>query len=340
MMKNMNLSETLKELCIVPAVSGNEEKIEEYLENYLSKISKSVKRANGGIIANINDDSSLPTIVLDAHIDEVGFIVTSIEGAFLKFSNIGGIDARILPSQRVVIHGKKDIKGVICSVAPHLLKSKDKLFEISELYIDTCLNEEDTKKYISPGDFVSYDKNFEMLIGTRVSSSSLDDRAGVAAVLYALEKLDKDKLKYNLVVSFTREEEVGLRGAMTNAFEINADKAIVVDVSFAYSMGEKRYECSELGKGPMIGFSPVLDRSFSKELVKICKEEKIPYTPEVMEETTGTNADRYTVSRCGARCATVSIPLKYMHTPAEVVDITDIANTGMLIAKYLEKGEE
>lgn len=335
----MNLSETLKELCEFPAVSGNEEKFEDYLISKLQNISKNVIKANGGIIANINDNPTFPSIVLDAHIDEVGFIVTSIEGAFLKISNIGGIDARIMPSQRVIIHGKKDIKGVICSIAPHLLKDKDKVYPISEMNIDTCLDEKDTEKYISVGDFVSYDKGFEYLLGTRVTSPSLDDRAGVAAILYALDILDYSKLKYNLYVSFTKQEEVGLRGAMTNAFEINADKAVIVDVSFAYSMGEKKSECSELGNGPMIGFSPVLDRNFSKDLVKTAKEEQIPYTIEVMEETTGTNADRYTVSRCGALGATVSIPLKYMHSPAEIIDINDVANTGKLIAKYLEKGE-
>lgn len=339
----MNINETVLELAKIPAPAGNENRIFDVLSQKLGKYTDKIKITNGGIIADITDgDEKLPKIVLDAHIDSVGFVVTSAQGAFLRVDSLGGIDARILTAQKVIIHGKKDIRGVVCAVPPHLSKEKNKVCAVNEIFIDTCLSEETAKEYISAGDSVTFDTSGVILRGNKITSPSLDDRAGIAAILCALDMIGADKLNCRLTVALSREEEVGLRGAAMLSHEINADIAIAVDVSFAYSGGEKRSECGLLGEGAMIGFSPVLDRQLSETLLKLAQENNIPYQIEAMSGNTGTNADKYTISRGGAKGATVSVPLRYMHTPVECIDTNDIDSAARLIAAYLQtfKGEE
>lgn len=134
---------------------------------------------------------------------------------------------------------------------------------------------------------------------------------------------------------FTAQEEVGTRGAKTALFDRGVDASVSVDVSFAYTPGCKARDCGVMGKGPMIGISPILDRQFSKELLDLAKENQIPYQTEVMAGRTGTNADAISICGSGVRCALVSIPEKYMHTPAEVVDTADVEQTAALLAAFV-----
>ena len=134
---------------------------------------------------------------------------------------------------------------------------------------------------------------------------------------------------------FSTQEELGERGACIGAFDIDPDIALAVDVSFGRVLGDKESESGELGKGPMIGISPSLSREVSNKLIDICKEKNIPWQPEVMSGLTSTNADRFSVNKCGCKACTVSIPLKYMHTPAEIIDTRDVKETGRLLAEYI-----
>ncbi|MGN0621672.1 MAG: M42 family peptidase, partial [Porcipelethomonas sp.] len=275
----------------------------------------------------------------DAHIDQVGLIVTDItDEGFVKISNVGGIDRRLLPAQRVVIHGKKDVSAVISSVPPHLSgKEKGKAPEFDDICIDTGMDKEVLSEVVSPGDKISFDTNCRELLGNRITGAALDDRCGVASVLYALELLRGEKLPCSLSVVFSSQEELGERGAKIAAFEIEPDIALAVDVSFAYTSGDKEYECGKLGKGPMIGISPSLSREISDRLMEISTEENIPFQREVMHGLTSTNADQFSVNRCGCRACTVSIPLKYMHTPSEVIQIDDVRYTGELLASFIRR---
>ena len=194
------------------------------------------------------------------------------------------------------------------------------------------------EKVIAAGDSITFDVKCRDLIGSRITGGALDDRCGVASVLYALELFKGKKNAYNVAVIFSVQEEVGERGAKTAAFEIDPDIAIAVDVSFAYAIGEKESKCGFLGKGPMIGISPSLSREISDRLIKAAKNAEIPYQTEVMEGLTSTNADRYSVNRCGAKACTVSIPLRNMHTPVEVIDLEDVELTARLIAEYITEG--
>ncbi|MCR5479686.1 MAG: M20/M25/M40 family metallo-hydrolase, partial [Ruminococcus sp.] len=169
-----------------------------------------------------------------------------------------------------------------------------------------------------------------------VTSKALDDRSGVAAVLLALDKLKGKQTNYNISVLFAAQEETGERGAQTGAFSIAPDLAVAVDVSFAKTHFESEEDCGIMGEGTMIGVSPSLCRELSQAFIDIAQQKEIPYQIEVMNGKTGTDADKISVTRSGVKTVTLSIPLKYMHTPVEVLDLRDIDCTASLIAEFAQ----
>ena len=176
------------------------------------------------------------------------------------------------------------------------------------------------------------------LLDTRISGKSLDNRAGVAALLLACEELSKKILDVNVIFLFSDTEELGHRGAKTAAFSICANEAIAVDVSFGNAPDVAAHQCGVLGKGTMIGMSPVLDSRIYKKLVSLAKEKDILYQTEVMGGTTGTNADILSLNKEGVPCGLLSIPLRNMHTEVEVIDTLDIISTAKLLSEYVAVG--
>lgn len=337
----MDIKNTVVMLSEVAGASGNESLAAELALDMLKKYCPDAEIKNGNVIGKFGKfNESLPSLVLDAHIDQIGMIVTYVtDEGFVKIGNLGGIDRRLLPAQQVVIHGKRDIKGVICSVPPHLSSGKNEVISFSDAAVDTGMTKSELEEIISYGDTITFDVKCRSLIGSRITGGALDDRCGVASILYALELLKEQKTAYNVTVIFSSQEELGERGAAIGAFEINPDIAIAVDVSFAFAKGENEQKCGYLGKGSMIGISPSLSREISHKLIDTAKNSKIPYQLEVMNGLTSTNADRYSVNREGAESCTVSIPLRNMHTPVEVIDISDVEFTGKLLAEFIKEAQ-
>lgn len=337
----MDIKNTVAMLSEVAGASGNESLAAELALDMLKKYCPDAEIKNGNVIGKFGKfNESLPSLVLDAHIDQIGMIVTYVtDEGFVKIGNLGGIDRRLLPAQQVVIHGKRDIKGVICSVPPHLSSGKNEVISFSDAAVDTGMTKSELEEIISYGDTITFDVKCRSLIGSRITGGALDDRCGVASILYALELLKEQKTAYNVTVIFSSQEELGERGAAIGAFEINPDIAIAVDVSFAFAKGENEQKCGYLGKGPMIGISPSLSKEISHKLIDTAKNSKIPYQLEVMNGLTSTNADRYSVNREGAESCTVSIPLRNMHTPVEVIDISDVEFTGKLLAEFIKEAQ-
>ncbi|MCI8601304.1 MAG: M42 family metallopeptidase [Oscillospiraceae bacterium] len=340
----MNLEGKLRLLCEAVGVSGDEgaacRRAAEMLREYTDDV-----RVDGNlsVLANVYDaGEDKPKLLLDAHIDEIGMIVTHIEdGGFVKVSGLG-TDARLMLAQEVVLHGEKDIPGVILAKAPHLTKPEErkKVPETKELWIDTGYQKEELEKILMPGDRVTMKGGFTKLQGDFVSSKALDDRSCVACILAALEELKGEELPVSLTVAFSSQEEVGCRGAVTAAYQANADMAIALDVGFGMSPGVEKRDCGELGKGPQIGFAPALDRHISKKLVELAKAENIPFQYDVMGSGTGTNADGISVSRGGVRTGLISLPLRYMHMPIEVVRLCDIEAVGRLLAAFIRQADQ
>lgn len=335
----MDLKNVLSQLVSKNGISGDEFKASEtacgilndYLDSYVDSFGNVF-----GVSRNIDENKK--TVLLDAHIDEIGMIVTYItDEGFLKVSNCGGLDNRLLLAQEVdVLCRDKTIKGLICSTPPHLETDNTKVPDIEDIFIDIGMTKESTEKIVSLGDRVVINNNLADLQNGFITSHALDDRSGVAAILYALELLKGKNTKYNICVLFSSQEETGERGAKIGAFKLKPDLAIAVDVSFALTPGEKPESCGESQKGPMIGIAPSLSREMSEILIETAKSADIPYQIEVMNGKTGTNADEISVSHSGVKTCTVSIPLKYMHTPVETISVSDVENTAKLLAKFCE----
>ena len=196
------------------------------------------------------------------------------------------------------------------------------------------MNKEEIVKIVSLGDKITFKRNFTKLLNNQISASCLDDRSGVASVLMSLDELKNLPCKIN--VMFSTQEEVGTRGAKIGPYAKKIDEFISVDVSFAYTPTCDKADCKEIGKGAMIGFSPILDKMISRKLVDTAKKNNIPYQCEIMNGSTGTNADVITLSENGIKGALISIPEKYMHQPMEVVDISDIESVSKLICAYIK----
>ena len=279
-----------------------------------------------------------PLLLLEAHIDEIGFIVTGTDKkGFIHVDKCGGADDRALPAADVIVWADKPYPGVFGSTPPHLAGGADKLPAVPDMGIDLGLDPKQAKKKIKPGARVTFRPEFRTLCGTRVSSKALDDRAGAASILFCLDLLREEALSWDIAVALAVQEELGCRGSAVAAFAAAPDRAIAVDVSFAVTPDANPAKCGVMGKGPMVGYAPGLDKGMSRRLTQLAADAGIPAQREIMGGDTGTDADAIASSRAGVPTALLSIPLKYMHTPAEVVDLTDVENTGRLMAEYIRK---
>ncbi len=303
------------------------------------QLSEYMKATKSGlnVVGTLKGDSDY-TLLLEAHIDEVGFIVTDIDqNGFLTVKNCGGIDLRSLPARAVTVHGKRDVTGVFCSTPPHLSKGDAVYDDIAAIKIDSLLGEK-AREVISAGDFVTFKADACELLGDRITGKSLDNRAGVACVLELAKRLSGKVLPFNIVFALTDCEELGHRGAKTVSFGIDADEAIVLDVSFADAPDVKSADCGRLSGGAMICLSPILDKSFSDKLVNTAKENNIPYQLEVVGGATGTNGDVISISKSGVKTSVVSIPLRNMHSDVELVSLCDLVSVCDIIEQYILKG--
>lgn len=332
------IKDCLKRLCLAPGVGGMTDAANAAAE-LLRPFCESVEvDALGNVIGwRTGKQDGRPTVMLEAHVDEIGFVVTGVdENGFLKVNACGGVDNRVLTAAEVTVYGDRPYPGLFCSVPPHL--GGGDLPEIKDRGIDVGMTAEQAKVHIPVGSPVSYRKAFDELLGTRVSATSLDDRAGVAAVLYCLELLKEECLSVNIAVLFSVQEELGMRGAASAAFAIEPQVSVSVDVSFASSPVEQSGAVAKLGDGPMIGVSPSLNGDISRRLVSLAKTNEIPFQYEGMGGSTGTNADKIGLVCGGVKTALISVPLRYMHTPVETADVKDIENTARLMAAFVKEG--
>ncbi|MCM1544995.1 MAG: M20/M25/M40 family metallo-hydrolase [Ruminococcus sp.] len=337
---------TTKELCFLLAkqngTSGDETEACKAAEGILSEYMSVSTDRLGNIVGTCG--SGKVNILLDAHIDRVGLVVRGIDDAgFLLVDKVGGADVRIMTGAKVTVFGKETLTGVVCSTPPHLLTTaqKEAGADITKMAIDIGYPKEEAEALVEIGDrAVVHGEQLELL-GERVASPAFDDRCGVVAIIKAIEAIH-DKIKnVRLTVLFSSQEEVGGSGAAVGAYNAQADYAIAVDVGFGDDTFCPKAETIALGKGPSIGISPVLDRTLTQQLKVIAKKNEIPFQHDVMSSLTGTNADKINISRSGVKTALLSIPLRSMHTPVEVIDLRDIDNTAKLIAEFiLEKDGE
>lgn len=298
--------------------------------------------ALGNVIAELGDPAAAEHILLDAHIDEIGMVVTGVDDCgFLRVDRCGGADRRVLPGAEVLVFGKRKLPGIVCCIPPHLSSGKgDEVPEWDKIAVDVGFAAESARELVPPGSRIIMRSRPGRLIGERVCGKALDNRAGAAALIRCVQLLDHDagSLKCRVSVLLSVQEEVSGAGAGCAAFSLKPTQAIAVDVGFALQPGVAEEKCGKLGKGPMIGFYPVLDGKITERLTALADSEGISWQYDVGGGTTGTNADSIAVSGGGVRCGLVSIPQRNMHTPAEIVDCGDIEDTARLLAAFIRSG--
>lgn len=295
----------------------------------------------GNIIATLHPArAGHPHLMLEAHLDEIAFIVTAVtEEGFLRVAKVGGPDLRVLAGHEVTVFGTEPLFGVFCCQPPHLTAAEDrkKVPPIDEAAVDIGFNAEEAHRRVSPGDYVFLRREPVELANGLVSGKAMDNRAGVATVLLALQMLQQKELSCGVTAVFALGEELGERGAITSSFAVAPDSAIVVDTSHALTQESPPEKCGKFFAGPMVGVAPSLDASFTEALVRTAKQNNIRFQREIMSGRTGTDADVVATSRGGVKTALLSIPLRYMHTANEIVALQDITDTATLIAAYLSQ---
>ncbi len=335
----MDLKQFLANLSNAPGISGLEREVSEKIVSAWQELADEVNVDTlGNVIAwKKGKDSKQPPIMVAAHQDEIGFLVSEIDKeGFIRLEPIGGIDPRLLPGQEVVIWGKERVIGIVGARPPHLQKpeEKEKAIPLDKIFVDCGEKKEKLQKKIKVGDPVTFNQELEWFNENICTGKSLDDRAGVAALHQALIELKDLKPEFDVAFVATVQEEVGIRGAITSSFAIKPGIGIAVDVGFAQRPGQEKEHSIEANKGPALGIGPHVHPDILARLQKISGENDIPTQFEPSPHPGGTDAYAIQMSRNGVATALLSIPLANMHSPLEVIDIRDVRRTGKLIAQF------
>ncbi|MGO1368771.1 MAG: M42 family metallopeptidase [Senegalia sp. (in: firmicutes)] len=339
----MDTKEFLKKLSDTTSVSGYEEKISKYIESVFTNFTDIITYDKlGSLIAIKNGENNNKNIkiMLAAHMDEIGLIVKDIKkNGTIKFTSIGGIDPRTLVAQEVIIHGNKEFFGVIGTMPPHLqdASSRDNAFKMDDLYIDVGYKEDNVRNMISIGDIITIHRNSKDLDKKTVTGKSLDDKAGVATLLECAKELQKLKHESDVYFVATVQEEVGTRGAMTSTYKIDPDIGIAIDVGFGKTPELEKADSIDMGKGPAVTLGGNIHPNLRKKIISVAKENNIPYQTEIDPGPTGTDGRSIQISRCGVPTLVISIPLRYMHTSVETINMDDVINSAKLIARFISE---
>jgi endoglucanase len=335
----METKDLLEMLSNGNGVSGFEFNLRNEIINAFDQYTDSVQVDKlGNIIAHKKGSGNgAVKILMAAHMDEIGFMVKDIDKkGFIHFTNIGGIDPRTILAQEVIIHGKEEVLGVIGSKPPHLQDSseQEKSIKMEDMIIDTGYEKEDLGKLVSIGDSITVSRRMVNLMNGRVSGKAMDDRAGVAALYETMMELKGINHYADVYFVATIQEEITMAGALTASYGINPDIGIAVDVGFGRTPELNNSNSIEMGKGPGITLGGNIHPGLRKRLVKVASDYNVPIQTDVRPGPTGTDARAMQITREGIPALVLSIPLRYMHTSVEVLDLKDVSYTAKLLAFF------
>jgi len=282
-----------------------------------------------------------PKLMLAAHMDEIGLMVTDIEEEFLRIARVGGTDPRVLLGLEVIVHGRRDLPGVVATRPPHVLpkEEREKSVPMDKIFVDVGLPEEEVRNLVSVGDLISIRCEMSELKNRRVAGKALDDRACVAAITLALDRLSRIEHAWDLIAVATAQEETGLKGAIASAYGVAPDLAIALDVTFAEQPGVNQAGTLPLGEGPSIGLGPNFHPKLVERLKEVARDREIPYHLDPIPGRSGTDAWAIQVTREGVPTALVSVPVRYMHQPVETLAAEDVERAGRLLAAFVAESE-
>lgn len=335
------MSDYLKDLCLLNAVSGNEESVRSFIIDKIKEFCEYSVDNLGNVIA-LRKGRKTPDkkLMVAAHTDEVGLIITSIRSdGTLTFDAVGGIDSAVIIGKKVKI-GKAELNGVVGSKAVHKLsaKQRDEAPEISDLYIDFgAADKQDAEKNVNVGDYAYFDSDYIEFGNRRIKAKAIDDRAGCAIMLSLIE----EEPEYDTWFVFNVQEEIGLRGSTVSAYTVQPDIAIVLEATTAADIegtsGAERV--CEVGKGPVVSFmdrSTMYDKELYKTAFSLADELGINCQTKSMIAG-GNDSGAIHISGKGVRTIAVSLPCRYLHSPSCVISAQDYDDTYTLVKAMMKK---
>ena len=339
-----NPPQLLADLLNARTPSGSEQEAHKVLDKHLKPAADLYEKDTlGNRIATLNPKGN-PKLMLAGHMDELGLMINYIDPkGYLHFDTIGGHDTSLIPGRRVtILTAKGPIHGVTGKRAIHLTPPQERkeISELHNIWIDIGVNsEKETKGVVSIGDPVVYDMSFQMLRKNRITGRALDNKTGCYVVSEVLRRLSKKKktLKSSVISVATTQEEIGVRGVVPSAFSVNPHMAIAVDVTHATdhpTCQHTKHGKIELGKGPVLSKGPNINPVILDILLACAKKHKISIQMEANPKPASNDARSLQIARAGVATGIVSLPLRYMHTPSEVMDLADIENAVKLICAF------
>ena len=363
----------LKQLVETPSPTGSEEQVAALVRARLAPIATEIETdimgsvharlagtgsangcADGGVTcgeggegaageAGVNATGAVPSVMLCAHMDEVGLMVHYIsDEGYLSVSAIGGVDAAILPGLRVDVHtATGTLRGVVGRMPIHLIKADDRktVTPLDQLVIDIGMPAEKVKELVHVGDSITYGVGFEEFGEGMAVSRAFDDKAGVWVACRVMELLaESGGAAADYIACATVQEEIGTRGAITSAYGVNPGIGLALDVTHATDypgIDKAKFGAIYCGRGPVIAKGPNINPVVFKRLCAAAEKAGIEYQIEAEPGVTGTDARSIQVARDGICCGLISIPLRYMHTPTEVISLADAEATAKLIAQFV-----
>ena len=334
----------LSQICKTPGAPGFEQKVRELVIKEIKNLVDEVTVDNMGNVYALKKGTKKKRVMIGAHMDEIGFMVTHIDDkGFIRFTTLGGFDPKTLTAQRVIVHGKKDIIGVMASKPIHVMTAdeRNRVAKLSDYFIDTGLTKKELEKSIKIGDPITREREF-IEMGNCVNSKSLDNRLAVFMLIETLRKLKGKKVPYDVYGVFTVQEEVGIRGANVSALKINPDFGFGLDTTIAFDLpGAAEHEkITRLGEGTAIKImdaSTICDYRMVKYMKQTADKHKIKWQPEILTAGGTDTAGIQRMTQGGSIAGAVSIPTRHLHQVIEMADKSDIqAGIDLLTACLLE----
>jgi endoglucanase len=329
----------LKTLCERHGPSGYEGPVREAIAAAWEPLVETLEIAKSGSLVGLKRGTGPEPrrrIMLCAHMDEIGLLVSGITAGFLKVEHIGGLDARILPGTPVLVHGKETIPGVVGLYPAHTLSSdqQGKYPRLTDLIVDVALPAERVAALCAVGDVITVDLPLVDLASGRVMSKALDDRACVAALTVCLERLHSIAHSWDVLAVASTQEEVGSRGAKVEAFRLRPDIAIALDVTFALQPGVTD-EAHPIGGNPPLSLGANFHPALFDAINAAADRLEMPLPPDPLPGNTGTDAWQIQISQEGIPTALINIPIRNMHSASEMVDLKVIERAGRLLAEFV-----
>jgi len=330
----------LKKMLSASGLSGFEDPIREIIHEAWAPLTDELSVSKIGSLHGLKKGRGKAPrrrVLISAHMDAIGMMVTDIQNGLMRVTEIGGLDHRILPGQLVTVHGREALPGVVVQPPAHLLPESagEGPVEMKYLFVDVGLRPDAVAEKVRIGDTVSYAQEPLELTGEAVAGHTLDNRVSVAATTLCLQELQTRMHDWDVWAVASAQEEETLGGALTSPFDIRPDIAIVIDVCFAKSAGSNDWRSIPLGEGVGLGYGPNIHPALYDGFEEKAKALEIPYHRDLMPKMSGTDAMAIQVVAEGIPCMVLGIPLRYMHTPVETVSLKDIRRAGRLMAAFI-----